>query len=132
MAIVLSKLSLPTQELCDQLREYDFSDPRITVDKIELLMSVLPTYEETQKLLEYQNAPHLLRDIEQKVMPFCTLERSVPRLKLMEVFLSHEATYNILHQRCHVFSGAAEQVHVSGHMSMIPFRNMFPDVLFSQ
>jgi len=113
MAIVLGKLAVSSEEMCECLQELDFSDPRLTYDNIELLMSILPTPEETKKLKEHREAPELLRDIEQKVMPFCILERSVPRLKLMKVFLSHESTYTSIRQRCMVLSSAADELRKS-------------------
>jgi hypothetical protein len=73
-------------------------------------MSVLPTADEIQQLLKHSENPSALRDIEQKVMPFCMLDRCVPRLKLMEAWLSHHATYQSLHARCMALGNAADEV----------------------
>jgi hypothetical protein len=71
---------------------------------------VLPTPEESKKLLEHREAPAALRDIEQKVMPFSTLDRGVIRLKLMNISLSHEGTYTNLRRRCSVLAEAAAEL----------------------
>jgi hypothetical protein len=110
MAITLSQLSLSSQELCECLRDLDFSDPRLTTDFVELLLPVMPTTEETKKLLEHKEAVSSLRDIEQKVMPFALLERGEQKLNLMKTFLSHKPTYEEKRSRLKVLSSAAEEV----------------------
>merc|ERR1719311_1237931 len=94
MAIVLGKIKMSTGELCDALAALDFSDTRITVDDVELVMGVLPTDEEVKKLMQCKSAVQDLRDVEQKVMPFCDLQKPLPRLKLLKFALAHEAQHS--------------------------------------
>lgn len=119
MAIVLQKVQLPTSEICECLQDLDFSHPRLSIDNVELLMTAMPTPEETKKLLEHRNKIHELRDIEQKIMPFCLLPRSTPRLKLLKLALSHPATYKGLLQRCTVLIKAAEEARKSKELRSV-------------
>lgn len=113
MAIVLQKLKASPEACCKCLVDLDFATPCLTTDDIELLMTVLPTQEESRKLLEHVNAIDQLRDVEQKVMPFCTLPRALARLKLMRSALSHGGTYSALLDRCRTLRTAAEEVRGS-------------------
>ncbi|CAE8600219.1 unnamed protein product, partial [Polarella glacialis] len=113
MAIVISKLKVSCQDICRSLHDLDFFDQNVTIDDVELLIQVLPTPDESKKLLEHQHIVEQLRDVEQKMMHFCVLPKSVVRLRLMKFALSHATTYSSLLWRCKVLGYAAEEVHMS-------------------
>ena len=98
MAIVLSKLKVSPEELCRCLQDLDFSNSLISIEDLELLE--LPTPDEAKELLESKNIVAQLQDVEQKVMPFCTLPRSAARLRLMKLGLSHAKEHARLMERC--------------------------------
>ncbi|CAL1164462.1 unnamed protein product, partial [Cladocopium goreaui] len=113
MAIVLSKLPISSQELCDALLHLDFSAMAVSEDMVELLTGVLPTNEECDKLKMYQDSPEELRDIEQKVLPFCFLPRSHARLRLLRLASSHSELCAQLRTRCENLRGAAQEAMTS-------------------
>eukprot|EP00931_Biecheleriopsis_adriatica_P038860 TRINITY_DN22228_c0_g1_i1.p1 TRINITY_DN22228_c0_g1~~TRINITY_DN22228_c0_g1_i1.p1 ORF type:complete len:1950 (+),score=485.05 TRINITY_DN22228_c0_g1_i1:66-5915(+) len=113
IAIVLNKLQVNSQDFCKCLRDLDFSNDRISNDDVELLIQVLPTPDESKKLLEHQSKVDELRDVEQNVMPFCLLHKSVVRLKLMKFSKTHATNFVSLKQRCEVLKAAAEEVRSS-------------------
>jgi len=113
MAIVLSKLSMTTEELCECLRTLNFSHARLSTEDLESVEKVLPTTEESKKLLEHREKFEELRDIEQKVMPFCALKRISARLKLMNFIMTHSLTYQTLLDRCLSIRAAMEETRSS-------------------
>lgn len=113
LAIALMKLKLYPRELCECLKHLDFSNPLLSIEDLELLVTVLPTPEESKKLLEHKNILEQLRDVEQKVMPFCTLPRSVGRLRLMRFALSHASLHSGYLERCKTLQLAAEEARSS-------------------
>ncbi|CAE8635295.1 unnamed protein product [Polarella glacialis] len=116
MAIVLSRLPLSPSEVCDALSRLDFRDCRLSADDVELLAGVLPGAEESRKLLAHKDAPELLRDIEQKALPFCLLQRAAPRLRLLQLASSHASSHAGLLRRCQALSAASEEAKSSRHL----------------
>ncbi|CAK9106689.1 unnamed protein product [Durusdinium trenchii] len=108
MAIVLSKLPVSSYELCDALIHLDFS-LAISEDLVELLFGVLPTPEECEKLRPHASSPDALRDIEQKVLPFCSLPRAHARLRLLRLSSSHCSACAALQLRCETLRSAAAE-----------------------
>ncbi|CAK0887358.1 unnamed protein product, partial [Prorocentrum cordatum] len=86
IAIVLSKIesSISADALCTCLADLDFDEARLSVEDVELLIDVLPKDDEARKVLDHKKNVSDLRDVEQKVMPFCELPKCVVRLKLMK------------------------------------------------
>eukprot|EP00930_Biecheleria_cincta_P006462 TRINITY_DN10746_c0_g1_i1.p1 TRINITY_DN10746_c0_g1~~TRINITY_DN10746_c0_g1_i1.p1 ORF type:complete len:1710 (+),score=360.80 TRINITY_DN10746_c0_g1_i1:129-5258(+) len=115
MGIVMSKLNaaVSSEALCKSLQELDFEDVPLSVDDVELLIQVLPTPEESKKLLEHKEKVEELRDVEQTIMPFCLLHKSVVRLKLMKFCMSHTTSHKSLIHRCEVMQNAAWEVRNS-------------------
>lgn len=119
MAIVLSKLPISSQELCDALLHLDFSAMAVSEDMVELLTGVLPTNEECDKLKMYQDSPEELRDIEQKVLPFCFLPRSHARLRLLRLASSHSELCAQLRTRCENLRCAAQEAMTSSELRQL-------------
>ncbi|CAE7566332.1 Nlrp12 [Symbiodinium natans] len=63
LAIVMSKMKVSTEEFCQNLKELHFSESFINPEDVELLIHVLPTAEESKKLLEYKDRVADLRDV---------------------------------------------------------------------
>mmetsp|Transcript_158914 Transcript_158914/g.509709 ORF Transcript_158914/g.509709 Transcript_158914/m.509709 type:complete len:1317 (+) Transcript_158914:83-4033(+) len=119
IAIVLNKLPVSSGELCDRLRELNFDDECITADTLELLIDVLPTTSEVEKLLKHVDDVEQLRDVEQKVMPFVVLPQCATRLRLMRLAAVHSATHATLLKRCLTVSNAAQEVRESGPLRAV-------------
>eukprot|EP00439_Symbiodinium_sp_Y106_P060385 s105_g8.t3 len=62
LAIVMSKMKVSTEEFCQNLKDLHFSESFINPEDVELLIHVLPTPEESKKLLEYKDRVADLRD----------------------------------------------------------------------
>ncbi|CAJ1421198.1 unnamed protein product [Effrenium voratum] len=119
IAIVLSKLPVTSVDLCDALECLDFGRLALSDDLVELLSGVLPTFEETQKLKVHKDAPEVLRDIEQKVLPFCFLPRATARLRLLQLASSHADTAQLLQQRCLHLKDAATEAMTSRELRQV-------------
>jgi len=113
MAIGLAQFKMTTEELCECLRVLDFSNDRLCIEDLERIHELVPSTEESKKLLEHRERFDELRDIEQKVMPFCTLKRLGPKLRLMNFVLSHAGTYSAHKARCQRLRAALEEVRDS-------------------
>merc|ERR1712137_370584 len=113
MAIVLNRLKVVSVDLCNTLRNLDFENVQFGSEDMDLLISVMPTAEESKRLLEHKDNIDRLRDIEQKVMPLCLLERSTQRLALMQFATAHASTHTNLLDRCAIIRMAAEEVRWS-------------------
>ncbi|CAK0821712.1 unnamed protein product, partial [Prorocentrum cordatum] len=123
IAIMLSRLPVPPEELCEQLQRHELADPRMDPDSIEILMEQLPNKEEAEKLLKHEAEVEELRDVEQKIFPFVRLPRCVPLLRLMKLGKTHSATASKLLQRCEVLRAASEEVRSSRPLRFV-FRAM--------
>ncbi|CAE7209916.1 FH14 [Symbiodinium sp. CCMP2592] len=119
IAIVLSKLPVSSEDVCEVLRTLDFSRLALSYDIVELLTSILPTPEETQKLLSHEDCPERLRDIEQKVLPFCFLPRAAARLRLFRFAASHAESAATYLQRCRTLDLAALEAKSSQELRKI-------------
>ena len=104
---------MSSEEVCEALESLEFSRLAISDDMVELLTSVLPTHEESLKLKSHQNSPELLRDIEQKVLPFCFLQRATARLRLFRLAASHAENSRAYLRRCQTLSLAAMEAKSS-------------------
>eukprot|EP00746_Dinoflagellata_sp_MGD_P010790 gnl/MRDRNA2_/MRDRNA2_122420_c0_seq1.p1 gnl/MRDRNA2_/MRDRNA2_122420_c0~~gnl/MRDRNA2_/MRDRNA2_122420_c0_seq1.p1 ORF type:complete len:762 (-),score=147.13 gnl/MRDRNA2_/MRDRNA2_122420_c0_seq1:75-2360(-) len=93
IAIVFGQLKSSTEEVCDQLRAMDFSEPLLSADQVELLLGALPTDEEAKLISSFVDSKEQLRDAERKVLPFCTVPHVDVRLKLLRSAMSHESLY---------------------------------------
>lgn len=113
LAIVMSKMKVSTEEFCQNLKDLHFSESFINPEDVELLIHVLPTPEESKKLLEYKDRVADLRDVEMNIMPFCTLPKGVARMKVAKFALSHIAQFSAIEKRCEALMSAAEQVRSS-------------------
>ena len=119
MAIVLSKLPVSSEELCEALGSLEFSRLALSDDMVELLTSVLPTQEEAAKLKSYKDSTELLRDIEQKVLPLCFLPRAPARLRLFRLAASHADTATIYRRRCQTLNCAAVEAKSSQELRKV-------------
>ena len=119
IAIVLSKLPVSSEDVCEALGTLDFSRLALSDDMVELLTSVLPTPEETQKLQSHKDCPEQLRDIEQKVLPFCFLPRATARLRLFRFAASHAESAATYLQRCRSLDLAAMEVKSSQELRKV-------------
>ncbi|CAE7235524.1 FH14, partial [Symbiodinium necroappetens] len=119
IAIVLSKLPVSSEDVCEALGTLDFSRLALSDDMVELLTSVLPTPEETQKLQSHKDCPEQLRDIEQKVLPFCFLPRATARLRLFRFAASHAESAATYLQRCRTLDLAAMEVKSSQELRKV-------------
>lgn len=121
IAIVLSKLRISPGELCDVLRARNFvrECSLIGNEDVELLGIALPTKEEIEKLLPYQQSVGELRDVERLIMPFCLLPRSSALLRLMTIHMCHESAYAGLLERCLALRLAAEETAGSAHLRSV-------------
>ncbi|CAE7213816.1 FH3 [Symbiodinium sp. CCMP2456] len=119
IAIVLSKLPVSSEDVCEALGSLDFSRLALSDDMVELLTSVLPTPEETQKLQSHKDCPEQLRDIEQKVLPFCFLPRATARLRLFRFAASHAESAATYLQRCRTLDLAAMEVKSSQELRKV-------------
>jgi len=118
MAIVLSKLPVSSHDLCDALLHLDFS-LALSEDLVELLSGVLPTPEECEKLKVHHETPEVLRDIEQKVLPFCFLPRAQARLRLLRLASCHRSTAQSLLHRCEMMGSAAKEAKCSTELRQL-------------
>jgi len=119
IAIVLSKLPVSSEDVCEALGTLDFSRLALSDDMVELLTSVLPTQEETQKLKSHKDCPEHLRDIEQKVLPFCFLPRATARLRLFRFAASHAESAATYLQRCRTLDLAAVEAKSSQELRKV-------------
>eukprot|EP00439_Symbiodinium_sp_Y106_P011866 s8849_g1.t2 len=119
IAIVLSKLPVSSEDVCEALRTLDFSRLALSDDMVELLASILPTPEETQKLQTHKDCPERLRDIEQKVLPFCFLPRAAARLRFFRFAASHAESAATYLQRCRTLQLAAMEARSSQELRRV-------------
>ena len=119
IAIVLSKLPMSSEDVCEALANLEFSRLALSDDIVELLTSVLPTPEETQKLKIHKDSPENLRDIEQKVLPFCFLPRATARLRLFRFAASHTESASMYLQRCQTLHLAATEARNSQELRRV-------------
>jgi len=89
----------------------DLDDPRLKADDLESVAMVMPTPEESMRLLGCGAELSQLRDIEQKLLPLCALNPG--RLRVMKFGVAHSATYAGILERCQVIKSAAEEAQVS-------------------
>lgn len=113
MAIVLARLPCSTVQLCKSLKDFDFAGAELTVDDIELVTGVLPTDEEIKSLIAHEDKIEELRDIEQKLLPFCSLDRGAARLNIMRAAVTHSATHSGLMAKINTLREACEECHRS-------------------
>lgn len=113
LAIPLNRLRMSTAEICEKVQAVDFSGDGIDMDDIELVSACLPTSQEATKLMAQRDKVDLLRDVERKVLPLCTM--SSTRLRVMKVALSHSTAYASILERCRILLAAAEEARSSVH-----------------
>jgi len=122
IAIVLTKLSVSLEDLCGALRSLDFSiisQLALSDDVVELLTTILPTHEETQKLKVHEAEKEQLRDIEQKILPFCFLPRATARLRVLRLASSHIETAAMYIRRCQTLRQAAKEARRSTELRQV-------------
>lgn len=114
MAIVLNRLPVTPEELCSRLREggdlVDSPSSDLCAEDVELLLGQLPTAREVQELLVHADRPEELRDVERKVLPFCTLPNAQTRLRLLHIGLTHAEQYTNVLIRLEQTQTAASEV----------------------
>eukprot|EP00929_Paragymnodinium_shiwhaense_P091615 TRINITY_DN51528_c0_g2_i1.p1 TRINITY_DN51528_c0_g2~~TRINITY_DN51528_c0_g2_i1.p1 ORF type:complete len:620 (-),score=179.47 TRINITY_DN51528_c0_g2_i1:407-2266(-) len=124
ISIVTSRLKIPSEQICDLLARCDASSRAIGIDDIEGLDIATPTPEEVEKLAQYKDSPQVLRDIEQKMLPFCFLPRMKVKVRNMKLAMTHEHTYGMLHTRFTTLCLGLQEVQTS-----LPLRQLLEGVL---
>jgi len=114
LAILLKKLPLRMEELCERLQSRDFlasmEGTPLQAEDAERLLQHLPTAQETRALMAHKEHAEELRDVEQNVLPLCLLPDVGERLRLLHVLLAHDDQFTQLHQRLEVSRRAAEEL----------------------
>mmetsp|Transcript_182410 Transcript_182410/g.578089 ORF Transcript_182410/g.578089 Transcript_182410/m.578089 type:complete len:834 (-) Transcript_182410:275-2776(-) len=114
LAINLSRLKVPTDEVCKCVEALDTSSTALTTEDIETVLMCLPSSDEVQKLTKHQDDINSLRDIEQRIWPLCRL--TFARLQLMKIAKTHVATSESLLHRCRVLRSAAQEARNSSSL----------------
>lgn len=110
MAIMFSRLSVSTEDLCDDLKSLDFISQRVRLEDVELALGKLPTASESKQLLEHVGHAEELRDVERKLLPICMLQNAEVRLKLFHTALTHTEQFRHLLERFRSMQEAAAEV----------------------
>jgi len=105
LAIMLSRLRISTRDACEAISETRFEETQLGIEDLETIAAAMPTTDESKKLEGYMNAPGKLRDVEQKVLPLCSLSKG--RLRVMKTAVSFKTTNTFLKQRIQFVHGAA-------------------------
>jgi len=111
LGILLSRLRMPTLQACQAINETRFQEHTLGVQDLDIIASSMPTVDEVTKLEAHVQAPEKLRDVEQKVLPLCSVSRV--RLRVMKIAVSHGSQSSLLHQRVQVLHKAATGVRRS-------------------
>lgn len=114
IAVVLKKLPTEPSEFCRCASVLDSTHSLIRVDHVEILSEHMLNKDEARNILAYDGKRGPLREIEQKILPLCTL--SLSSMKALELAMSHEHTYSTLLKRCHTIRQAAEEVCCSSQL----------------
>lgn len=110
MAIVFSKLKSSTAEVCERLLSMDFSDPLLNADQVDLVLGALPTPAEAKLILPFADNKETLRDVEQKVLPFCEVSHCEVRLRLLRASMTHAGRYESITRQLHEIQLACKQL----------------------
>ncbi|CAE7720910.1 FMNL2 [Symbiodinium sp. CCMP2592] len=109
----------PPKDICEAFATLELSRLALSDDLVELITNVLPTPEETQKLKIHQDSPENLRDIEQKVLPFCFLPRATARLRVFRFAALHTESAAMYLQRCQTLHLAATEARSSQELRRV-------------
>jgi len=85
IAIVVKRFPFSTTELTRILRRLTWEAQIISTDELELILEVIPTKDEADRLRKHrsQEARLKLRDVEQMVLPLALLTRCAARVRLL-------------------------------------------------
>ena len=108
LAIMLKKLPVCPAEFCECVKMLDSSHSQIAVGHVELVLANMPSQSEANKLLSYDGSEGPLRDVENEVLPLCSLSASA--VKVFKIAMEHEDVYARHMARCRTISNAAQEV----------------------
>jgi len=114
LGIVLSRLRMSTDAICQCVSTLDFTTEftsLLSLDDIELAGMLVPSTQEIDKLQAHKDKADQLRDVEQSLMPLCTL--SMARLRVMKVALSFHETHGGGMKSCRMIQQASEEARCS-------------------
>jgi len=116
IAIMLSRLPVPVEEVCTSLQAVDCADVGLPAEGVELLLGKLPTRRESQQLLAHAGHAEELRDVERKMLPLCNLPDLEGRLRVIHVNLTHTDRFSALRGRFECMHEAAKEVLASARL----------------
>lgn len=115
--IVISRLGLASEELCERLRTLDTKD--LTIDSLQKCRDVIPTDEEIKKLAAYRGDVSGLRQVERRIYPLAFLPRLPQRLNSMTFSVQLPLMVREVNEEMNCLSTAAAQVRSSKQLRTI-------------
>jgi len=123
IAIVMTGLGFDKDELCSRFKTLQTNG--INADSLDKCQEVLPTEEESKKLLAYRGDPAALRDFERRLLDLCFLNRLPQRLQMMSFAVQLRSTVGEVTEEINTLANAARQVRASKQL-----RTILREVLF--